>query len=108
MPTYDYECTECGVVFEMVQPITEAARKRLRKNDPKPCDCNAPVQRRIGTGGGIIFKGSGFYETDYRSESYKKAAKADKEAASGKSDSKSDTKKGSATKSSTPKKKDSD
>ena len=78
MPTYEYECTECGEVVELFQPITEATRRRLRKKDPKACDCNAPVKRRIGGGGGIIFKGSGFYQTDYRSESYKKAAEKDK------------------------------
>lgn len=87
MPTYDYECTKCGTVFELVHSITEPARKKLKKSDPKPCDCNAPISRRVGTGGGIIFKGSGFYQTDYRSDSYNKAAKADKEAASGKSES---------------------
>ena len=87
MPTYEYECTKCGEVVDLVQPITEPARRRMRKNDPKPCDCNAAVKRRIGTGGALIFKGSGFYETDYRSESYKKAAKADADAASGKSKS---------------------
>ncbi len=80
MPTYEYECTKCGKVVELFQSITEPARRRLRKKDPKPCDCQAPVIRLIGTGAGIIFKGSGFYETDYRSESYKKAAKADREA----------------------------
>ena len=77
MPTYDYECTECGKVFELVQPITEPARRRLRKGDPKPCKCDAPVSRHIGTGGGILFKGSGFYQTDYRSEDYRKRAKSD-------------------------------
>lgn len=77
MPTYEYECSKCGKVFEMFQPITEAARKKLKKSDPKPCKCNAAVTRRIGTGGGIIFKGSGFYITDYRSDGYKKAASAD-------------------------------
>lgn len=87
MPTYDYECSECGVVFELFQPITQPARRKLRKSDPKPCDCNAAVKRRIGTGVGVIFKGSGFYQTDYRSESYKKAAKADADAAKGKTDS---------------------
>ena len=92
MPTYEYECTNCGEVVEIVQPITEPTRRRLRKNDPKPCDCNATVKRRIGTGGALIFKGSGFYETDYRSEGYKKAAKADADAASGKSKSDSDGK----------------
>lgn len=89
MPTYDYECTACGVTFELFQPITEPARKKLKKSDPKPCDCNAPVRRLIGTGGGIIFKGSGFYQTDYRGESYKKAEKADKESSSSKSTSES-------------------
>lgn len=77
MPTYEYECSKCGKVFEMFQPITEAARKKLKKSDPKPCKCNATVTRRIGTGGGLIFKGSGFYITDYRSDGYKKDASAD-------------------------------
>ena len=94
MPTYEYECTKCGTVFEMFQPITEAPRRRLKKSDPKPCDCNAKVLRHIGAGAGIIFKGSGFYQTDYRSENYKKAAKAEKTAAEGKS--KSDKKGGDA------------
>ena len=93
MPTYDYECSKCGVVFEVFQSITASALKKLRKSDPRPCACNAPISRLIGTGGGIIFKGSGFYQTDYRSESYNKAAKADKEAASGKSKSESKSEK---------------
>ena len=84
MPTYEYECSRCGEVFELFQPITEPPRRRLKKGDPRPCNCNARVTRRIGTGGGIIFKGSGFYQTDYRSEGYKKAAQAEKDAASGK------------------------
>ncbi len=84
MPTYEYECTKCGTVFELFQSITEPARRRLKKADPRPCKCDAPVTRRIGTGGGIIFKGSGFYQTDYRSDGYKKAAKAEKEAIDGK------------------------
>ena len=110
MPTYDYECTKCGTVFELFQPITESARKKLRKSDPKPCACNAPVSRLIGTGGGIIFKGSGFYQTDYRSESYKKAAKAESESSTSKGDSaKGDSKKtGEAKKSSVDGKKTSD
>lgn len=84
MPTYEYECTECGKVVELVQPITEPARRRLRKTDPRPCTCDAPVSRRIGTGGGILFKGSGFHQTDYRSESYKKGAKAESDGVNGK------------------------
>ncbi len=84
MPTYEYQCSKCGVVTEVFQAITEANRRKLRKADDPQCDCQATVTRLIGTGAGVIFKGSGFYQTDYRSESYKKAAKADKEAATGK------------------------
>lgn len=84
MPTYEYECSNCGKVFELFQSITEPPRRRLRKTDPRPCKCNATVTRRISTGGGLIFKGSGFYLTDYRSESYKQAAKADSGAGDGK------------------------
>jgi putative FmdB family regulatory protein len=85
MPTYDYECSACGHRFEMFQSITaRPARKCVKCGRLK-------AKRLIGTGGGIIFKGSGFYETDYRSESYRKAAKADADVASGgKSDVKSD------------------
>ncbi|UCG31716.1 MAG: zinc ribbon domain-containing protein [Phycisphaerales bacterium] len=80
MPTYEYECTKCGRVFEEFQSITAKPLKVI------PCRCEtcgnrAPVIRRIGTGGGIIFKGSGFYLTDYRSDRYKKDAKAEKEVA---------------------------
>jgi len=81
MPTYEYECATCGAVVEIFQSMTAPARRKLRKTDPKPCSCNGRVQRRIGTGAGVIFKGSGFYETDYRSEAYKKAAKAEAEGA---------------------------
>jgi len=96
VPTYEYECTDCGVIFELFQPITEDARKRLRKGDPKPCECNTTVKRRISAGGGIIFKGSGFYQTDYRSESYKKAAEADGKASTGSSDTSKSEKSGDA------------
>lgn len=75
MPTYEYECEQCGHAFEEFQSITA---KPLRKC-PK---CGRPrLHRLIGTGAGIIFKGSGFYQTDYRSDSYKKASKAEKEPA---------------------------
>ncbi len=85
MPTYEYQCSKCGVVTEVFQAITEPTRRKLRKADEPQCSCQATVTRLIGTGAGVIFKGSGFYQTDYRSESYKKAAKADKEAANGNS-----------------------
>lgn len=68
MPTYDYECTECGYIFEKFQSMKETPLKECPK-------CDGRVKRHIGTGSGIIFKGSGFYTTDYRSESYKKDAK---------------------------------
>lgn len=69
MPTYDYVCNACGREFEQFQSITA---KSLRKC-PK-CG-KLKLRRLIGTGAGVIFKGSGFYETDYRTESYKKGAK---------------------------------
>ncbi len=72
MPTYDYLCQGCNHTFEKFQSITA---KTLRKC-PK-CK-KMQLQRLIGTGAGIIFKVSGFYETDYRSESYKKGKDADK------------------------------
>ncbi|NQU40217.1 MAG: zinc ribbon domain-containing protein [Lentisphaerae bacterium] len=80
MPTYDYECQKCGHSFEKFQSMTE---ERL-KTCPK---CKGAVKRLIGTGAGIIFKGSGFYETDYRSDSYQKGAqKASSSSAPAKSD----------------------
>jgi putative FmdB family regulatory protein len=72
MPTYDYTCENCGYEFEQFQPITA---KPLRKCP----ECGkTSLKRLIGAGSGVIFKGSGFYETDYRSESYKKAEKSEK------------------------------
>ena len=70
MPTYEYECTKCGHKFDLFQPM---------KDDPiKKCpECKGKVDRLIGQGSGIIFKGSGFYETDYRSDSYKNTAKTE-------------------------------
>ncbi|MEC9092794.1 MAG: FmdB family zinc ribbon protein [Planctomycetota bacterium] len=72
MPTYDYECDACGYEMELFQSITEDPVKKCPK-------CKKRKLRRLfGTGAAIMFKGSGFYETDYRSESYKKDAAADK------------------------------
>lgn len=99
MPTYEYECNKCGAISELFQPITAPARKKLKKDDPRACDCNGSVTRLIGTGAGVIFKGDGFYQTDYRSESYKKAAKADKEASQPKKDSGKDSAKSSSSES---------
>jgi putative FmdB family regulatory protein len=89
MPTYDYVCEACENTWEEFKPITSKPTKKCPK-------CGKPKAiRKIGPGAGIIFKGSGFYQTDYRSDSYKKAADADSKAQKGadsKGDSKSDSK----------------
>jgi putative FmdB family regulatory protein len=95
MPTYDYVCDACGHEFEEFQSITEPV---LRKCP----ECKKLKLRRLfGTGAAVVFKGSGFYQTDYRSDSYKKGAEKDKpkSESSEKSDSKSSEKKSSETKS---------
>jgi len=95
LPTYEYECKECGKLFELFQSI-KARPVRTIKCECSKCKNRAPVTRLIGMGGGVLFKGKGFYQTDYRSESYKQGAKAEADASksdAGKSDtSKSDTK----------------
>ncbi len=82
MPTYAYACGKCEHEFEEFQSITA---RPLRKC---PACGKAALKRLLGTGAGIIFKGSGFYETDYRSESYKKAADKDKGGTAAKTDDK--------------------
>src|SRR5438445_13370765 len=72
MPTYDYICDACAHEFEAFEPITSQPQIECPV-------CKEPkLRRKIGPGAAILFKGSGFYQTDYRSESYKKAAEADK------------------------------
>lgn len=83
MPTYEYACGKCGHEFERFQSILAEPVKKCPE-----CGKNAVI-RKIGIGGAVLFKGGGFYETDYRSEGYKSAADADKKAAEGKPDSKS-------------------
>ena len=72
MPTYDYSCDACNHEFEVFESISAKPQKKCPK-----CKKNR-LRRLFGAGGGLIFKGSGFYQTDYRSESYKKAAAAEK------------------------------
>ena len=72
MPTYEYQCPDCGHEFEKFQSITARPVRKC-----PICSANK-VQRLIGSGAALIFKGSGFYQTDYRSESYKKEAQAEK------------------------------
>ena len=69
MPTYDYVCESCDHQFEVFQSMSAP-----RLTDCPQDGCPGPVRRKIGTGAGIVFKGSGFYQTDYRSESYKQGA----------------------------------
>ena len=92
MPTYEYVCEKCDHEFELFQSITvDALETCPRDVCPRKRWAKGKVRRAIGTGAGIIFKGSGFYETDYRSESYKAGAKKESESSKPKSDSKSKT-----------------
>ena len=86
MPTYEYKCEACGHTFERFQSITAAPIKRC------PECGKSKVRRLIGTGAGLIFKGSGFYITDYRDGSYKEKAKAEAGGGESKNDSKADSK----------------
>ncbi len=86
MPTYDYECDACDHKFELYQSISADPEKTCPKCKKKK------LRRLIGTGAAIVFKGSGFYQTDYRSDSYRKSAAADSKSTSS-SDSKSESKK---------------
>jgi putative FmdB family regulatory protein len=86
MPTYDYECDACGHTFELFQSIMEPVQKKC------PACKKLKLRRLFGTGAAVVFKGSGFYQTDYRSESYKKGAEKDKPASESKSEAKSDSK----------------
>lgn len=89
MPTYEYVCSACGHEFEKFQSITAAPIREC------PVCHRKKAERKISVGAGFIFKGAGFYETDYRGDAYKKAAEADKApspADGAKSDAKPDTK----------------
>ena len=103
MPTYDYICESCGSRFEQFQSITARPLRKCSK-----CGKNK-LKRLIGAGAGVIFKGSGFYETDYRSEGYKKAQEGEKkksEKATSKKDTKTKETKAKETKSDTKNKSD--
>jgi putative FmdB family regulatory protein len=79
MPTYDYLCDSCGHKFELFQSIKDEAIRKC------PQCKKLKLRRLFGTGAALVFKGSGFYKTDYRSDSYKKAAQADSSSGEGKS-----------------------
>lgn len=91
MPTYDYECDACDASWELFQKMTDEPVKKCP-------ECGKKKARRLfGTGAAVMFKGSGFYETDYRSKDYKKSAEADKKAAKDGSGSSADSSKSDTT-----------
>jgi putative FmdB family regulatory protein len=98
MPTYEYQCDACEHQFDEFQNFSDKPLKKCPK-------CGKPKLRRLlGTGAAVIFKGSGFYQTDYRSDSYKEAAKADADGAKPASDkSSTETKSDLTASSDTPK-----
>ena len=103
MPTYEYVCAKCGHEFEKYQsiaasPLTVCPEDACAKKKWG----RGKVKRKLSTGGGLIFKGSGFYITDYRSEGYKQAAKKDSESAKPASSS-TDSKPADSAKPATPK-----
>ena len=98
MPTYEYSCAKCGETFEHFQSIKAPKLTKCIMDG-----CKGKVTRLIGTGAGVLFKGGGFYETDYRSENYKSGEKKATDAAKEAKEKKSDTKK--SEKKSDPKKK---
>lgn len=73
MPTYEYKCKKCGKIFDVFQKMSDKPLSICPDET-----CKGRVKRLIGKGAGLIFKGSGFYATDYRSESYKKKEKEEK------------------------------
>ena len=78
MPNYDYECETCGKRFEFFQSMKD---EKLTTCPAKICEKQGKVRRLLGKGGGIIFKGGGFYQTDYRSESSQSGAKKESDSA---------------------------
>lgn len=95
MPTYEYSCEKCGQTFEAFQSMRDEPFRECPKELCRlPKWGHGKVKRLLGTGAGVIFKGSGFYTTDYRSDSYKEAAR--KEAPSTKTDSAEKSKKETA------------
>ena len=102
MPTYEYRCNACDNKWEEFQSIKAEPTKKCPK-----CK-KAKAERIISAGGGIIFKGSGFYQTDYRSESYKKGAEAAKKASDTSSTSSSDSAKSDSKPAAKPKKESGD
>ena len=98
MPTYDYICESCGHQLELFQSMSEKPKRKC------PACGALKLKRQIGAGAGFLFKGSGYYQTDYRSEGYKKAAEKDKKASTESAKKESSSKKDSGAKKSGTKK----
>ncbi|MEN9733492.1 MAG: hypothetical protein RLZ45_1487 [Verrucomicrobiota bacterium] len=99
MPTYEYSCSKCGHEFECQQSMSAPALTTCPKElCPRKPWGKGTVKRGVGGGAGLIFKGSGFYITDYRSEGYKSAAKKDSSSPAPKSESKASDSKPAAKK----------
>jgi len=96
MPTYEYECGKCGHHFDLSQSMKDPPKKTCPK-------CKGRVRRLISGGAGLIFKGSGFYITDYRSEGYKSAAKKESSSATSSTAAKTDSTKSNASQTGTKK-----
>ena len=92
MPTYEYECTVCGFRVDYFQRMSDAP-----KTVCPACEAADGLRRLISSGAGVIFRGSGFYETDYRTKEYREKAKKEKESATSSSESKKDGTKPAAT-----------
>lgn len=108
MPTYQYECAKCGAEFELFQSMKDDALTTCPKDKcPQKRWGKGKVHRQLGTGAGLIFKGSGFYITDYRSDKYKAAAKQDSASSPSSSSASSSSSSSSSASSSTAKKSDS-
>lgn len=87
MPNYDYKCQSCDHVFEVFQSMSAPKLENCPEEG-----CDGAVKRLLGTGAGLIFKGGGFYETDYRSQSYKEGAKKESDAGKAKTEAKTEAK----------------
>lgn len=93
MPTYQYKCKKCGKEFEYLQSMSEATLTEWPLDEPNNCNCNAGVVRKVSMGGGVILKGTGFYETDYVKKSGSSGSTSSSvNSESSKSESKADAK----------------
>ncbi len=107
MPTYEYECQKCKKTFEAFQSMKDDAYTTCPKDKCRMKSWGkGKVKRLLGAGAGLIFKGSGFYITDYRSEGYKSAAKSDSAGSSSSTAAESSTKKEASKPAASPAKKE--